>query len=586
MILTKHPYRIAFVLSVLMFTTSRSAAADDTTTDVKTLQKEVRALRDDVRRLSELLEKRMAPGLQPSPANPDQADILTADRVKPPQTEIQAALLKSVSLDFTDTPLLEVIRKIKGLTDVNVVIDIDSLEEAGVTEKHPVSIVVSDISARSALKLILQPLQLTFIEGDEVLKIVSFQRAKGEMTAVIYPIDDLIESLSVDGGTPSSGNSKSAAKLIVGRMEEIRDLIKKTISPQSWEEVGSVGTIMIRETSCSLVVRQTMDVHDEIDELLQQIRRLKRLPKRKRIPIQTRDDHTRTLVTKSYAVADLIVPMPDGPGARTKVITSDWLKLVDLIIKEVEPGNWMSNGGPCSIQTFESTMSLVIRATHKMHEAIANLLSEMRREQDLQIVIAFNYLKITDNEILYKAGIKFDFDPDTGISRLDESDGKLLFTAVQSGKGDSESAPKITIFNGQIASISGLANQFDSGLPNQSGVQLGHPIHVRGTVSDDRRSVRLNVALSSKNLVNDLINKSYRLDDGGYLLLDLTDGTPGPRSDSHPPAKSDLDTTSPFATDPTKRRLVRNLILIQPRIIIEEEEEMKLINSKRETESK
>ena len=559
---SKLRHRLAVALSLILITLARTEAADQTK-DLEGLQREVRALRDDVRRLCQLLEKRTVAGRQAGGAIPPRPQDTVNGSNQHAPTEIQSALLKAISLEATDLPLREVLREIQKQININIVIDSTSLLEEGITEKDPISVVVSGVSARSALNLILTPLRLTLIESDNVLKVVSFVRAKGELITAIYPVEELTDKIS-------------APK----QLTEIRDLIQKTISPESWEEQGGQGTIKSLEDPRTLVIRQTASTHAEIEDLLQQVRRLKRLPKQTRIPVPSTNTQTGELVVMTYSVADLIVPIPNGPGAPTKVTTSDWLKLTDLITKKIEPDNWASNGGRCSIRTFSTTMSLVIRATHQMHEAIANLLSEMRREQDLQVTIACQFLKVRDNEILYKTGIKIDFDEETGITRLEENDGKKLISAVQSGQGDLVFAPKVTMFNSQIASISDLAEQ--------NGVKTGCQLHIRGNISEDRRSIRLNVAtntaFNSEHLVNELISKSYQVEDGGFLLLDLTDGTPIPHPDSVPIANK--DSNLPSGPTGTRRRLVRNLILIQPRIIIQEEEEMLLTKPKKETDSK
>ena len=56
--------------------------------------------------------------------------------------------------------------------------------------------------------------------------------------------------------------------------EKLIKLITQTIEPDSWSEVGGRGTIRPNETTLSLVIRQTEHVHDQISDLLDQLRRL------------------------------------------------------------------------------------------------------------------------------------------------------------------------------------------------------------------------------------------------------------------------------------------------------------------------
>ena len=55
------------------------------------------------------------------------------------------------------------------------------------------------------------------------------------------------------------------------------ELITTTIAPQSWDEVGGPGSISGFDTNLSLVVSQTQEVHEQIADLLEQLRRLQDL---------------------------------------------------------------------------------------------------------------------------------------------------------------------------------------------------------------------------------------------------------------------------------------------------------------------
>ncbi len=59
--------------------------------------------------------------------------------------------------------------------------------------------------------------------------------------------------------------------------DSLIDLITKTIKPTTWDEVGGSGSIQPFETNLSIVVSQTQEVHDEIVDLLGQLRRMQDL---------------------------------------------------------------------------------------------------------------------------------------------------------------------------------------------------------------------------------------------------------------------------------------------------------------------
>jgi len=56
--------------------------------------------------------------------------------------------------------------------------------------------------------------------------------------------------------------------------QELVELIQRTIRPESWDVNGGPGTIYYWRPGRAMVVRQTWEVHEELDDLLRQLRRL------------------------------------------------------------------------------------------------------------------------------------------------------------------------------------------------------------------------------------------------------------------------------------------------------------------------
>jgi general secretion pathway protein D len=75
---------------------------------------------------------------------------------------------------------------------------------------------------------------------------------------------------SIPFGPPSAGGSTQ-------NFQPLIDLIQSTVAADSWDVVGGQGAIRPFETNLSLVVRQTQEVHEEIADLLEQLRRLQDL---------------------------------------------------------------------------------------------------------------------------------------------------------------------------------------------------------------------------------------------------------------------------------------------------------------------
>ncbi len=103
-------------------------------------------------------------------------------------------------------------------------------------------------------------------------------RAKaGAAMLVTYHVADLVVphpdpvKISFDGKQWASADSNKPMR---ADFDSLIDLITSTISPESWEDVGGRGAISPFETNLSLVVRQTQEVHEQLSDLLIQLRRL------------------------------------------------------------------------------------------------------------------------------------------------------------------------------------------------------------------------------------------------------------------------------------------------------------------------
>src|SRR5690606_35232450 len=55
------------------------------------------------------------------------------------------------------------------------------------------------------------------------------------------------------------------------------ELITSTIAPESWDEVGGPGAVSPYQGNLSLVISQTQEIHEQIADLLEQLRRLQDL---------------------------------------------------------------------------------------------------------------------------------------------------------------------------------------------------------------------------------------------------------------------------------------------------------------------
>ena len=101
-------------------------------------------------------------------------------------------------MNFNGTPLAGVIKIFKTLHDIPIIIDELALDELSITLEEPITLELPEVSFRSALKLILEPLQLTYVIENEVMRITS--NRKSANVARVYPVGDLVVPIIRMGG--------------------------------------------------------------------------------------------------------------------------------------------------------------------------------------------------------------------------------------------------------------------------------------------------------------------------------------------------------------------------------------------------
>jgi len=241
----------------------------------------------------------------------------------------------------------------------------------------------------------------------------------------------------------------------VADFDTLIDLITSTIAPTTWDTVGGPGSVAGFDTNLSLVVSQTQEIHEEIVDLLEQLRRLQDL----QVTIEVRfitlsdsfferigvdfDFNIDTNVTLAQATAAA------GPGGSSVTIgnSANGLNATDLVFNQGSFGAVVPSFGgfnPASAATF-------------------------------------------------------------GFAILSDIEAFFVITAAQ---GDTRSnimqAPKVTLFNGQQAFVSDTTQRpfvtsvipvvGDFAAAHQPVVVVlneGTSLSVQAVVSNDRRFVRL-----------------------------------------------------------------------------------------------
>ena len=154
--------------------------------------------------------------------------------------------------EFNDTPLRDVVAKIRDAHSISVELDIKSLENAGIDPDTPIKQHVSDTTLRSALPLLLDNLDLTYLIKNEVLLITTKESASEQPTVRLYPLPWGI-----------AAQPRPDVRALI-------DLISSTIHPETWDVQGGSGSIRpVGEFSeTMLVVSQSQEAHREVESLL------------------------------------------------------------------------------------------------------------------------------------------------------------------------------------------------------------------------------------------------------------------------------------------------------------------------------
>jgi general secretion pathway protein D len=294
----------------------------------------------------------------------------------PGDAEIEQKLTTPVSLKFKQAPLGEVLNYLAKVTQVNLHIDPQGLQAEGVTTDQPVSIdLARDIQLKSALALILEPLNLNYIIKDEVLQITSKDKRHGQVYTKSYQVADLvipIPNFGPDGNEGINGALNAGYKRL------------------GYGGGGSGGGF-----APSPVAVFASDNGAKSNTVLNPA-----------VAAQIRQIGTGQVQAGQPQTSGNNFGPGSGPGGLKGGNGADFDDLINLITSTIAPQSWDSAGGAGSIAPFETNLTLVVSQTQEVHEQIADLLNQLRRLQDLQVTIEVRFITL-DDDFLERMGVDF-----------------------------------------------------------------------------------------------------------------------------------------------------------------------------------
>lgn len=454
------------------------------------------------------------------------------------EKEIEGRMNQSVNLNFNNLPLKDVLEDIRAMYQINIVPDMAALEQEGISLDRPVTLKLEQISLKSALNLMLRNVHLTWVVKDEVLQITTESQARGKMSTVTYQVTDLILPVenhgSVSGtnmnplitrgtGTNGNGNGNNAPggapspiqtplSLSGGQAvgspsgaetsqadanwnkrngqtteESLIRLITSTIEPQSWSTVGGSGTIEYYPLTMSLVINQTPNIQEQVADLLNNLRRLL--------------DQEVALEVRLISIAEDFyerIGLDFNLNIKTDRNTAKFEPMITS--GQYKPAGYINDpyfrnmvGGISPAGAFTS---------------------------DLDIPINQNSFNLTNPQFGNYLGA-----PGGGINMgLAFLSDIQVFLFMEAAQGDQRTnvmqAPKLTLFNGQTATINVGDTQFfvmDVGVetlpngnvtfqPRTQGYFNGIQLTIQAIISADRRTVRLSPNIAMQNLVPGPVN--------------------------------------------------------------------------------
>jgi general secretion pathway protein D len=285
---------------------------------------------------------------------------------------------------------------------------------------------------------------------------------------------------SIPFGPPTVGGNQADFQSLI-------DLIQNTVAPQTWNTVGGQGAIQPFPTNLSIVVSQTQEVHEEIANLLEQLRRLQDL----QVTIEVR------FISLNDTFFERIGVDFDF-NIQTNV--SEPLNMTAVPTQ----GNSSTYPGSLGITAAPGGPSQTIGLDNTGNPGVARSGSATGRDF---YSIPFRQNSFGSATVPSLPGLP---DPGTsaanfGFAILSDIEAYFLIQAAQGNtRSNVMQAPKVTLFNGQNAFVSDTRQRpfvtsvvpvvGDFAAAQQPVITVlseGTAVNVQAVVSSDRRFVRL-----------------------------------------------------------------------------------------------
>jgi type II secretory pathway component GspD/PulD (secretin) len=476
------------------------------------------------------------------------------------QTEIiiEQKLSTPFSFNFRNATLRDVLDDIKQKSGLNIVVDDAALEDEKISlDDKTITEEVKDLSLRDGLTILLSKARLAHVVENNVVKVTTEKRSKGRMTTQVFHVMDLVTpipeykpadyhrldtaiasargttlpgalaamagsggsilrdpSSGLQGGTmvsggvgvPGSGSTPflSGAGSLQNDLQsqpvamspqrsqyaaQLKKLVTSMVRPHTWEGLGGSGSIEYYDIGGALVVNQTADVILEVAQLLESLRRLQDL---------------------SVAVEVRVISLSEAFFERVGVDFAMNIKTHNTTFERM-------------LATSQFRPEPFLNDIHNKNVLVGWNPATGGFTPDLDVPIRSTSFPLS---IPPFGGYQGALGPTTngglavGLAFLNDIQVYMFLEAAQGNRRvNVMQAPKITLFNGQTATVfvgdvayfttglqvfnvggqfvylpQNIAFPVGSGFDPNTGQQGGVSVTVQAVISADRRFVRLNMS--------------------------------------------------------------------------------------------
>lgn len=286
------------------------------------------------------------------------------------ELEIQKRLSTPIQARYTNQPLASVMDELAQMAGVTIHLAPDGLAEQSVQPSQPVTLNIQDtIPLKSALNLILEPLNLDYTIRNDVLMITSKSKKDTDTYTVTYPVADLV--IPIPNFQPSSNMGLEGA-------------LRSAMGTANANSAPWMSAMANAASQPQVVSAQNVNAPADAAMAAGGMGQVS-------VPMGGGGP---SAVVGGGASGGFGSPAAGNAGGASQ---EDFDKLIDLIKTTVSPETWDDGGGTGTISSFNVNLSLVVSQTQEVHEQIANLLEQLRRLQDLQITIECRFITLSDS---------------------------------------------------------------------------------------------------------------------------------------------------------------------------------------------